>query len=137
MAKLSCRLVPDQQPEEVHQQLRAYLESHAPPTISWSLRFYGGSPASISDRNSEGVQALTKAMQTIWGRQPMFKREGGSVPVVLLFQQILGIESVNTGFAMPGDNLHSPNEKLHLPTWYRGADMLVHFFFNLAERQAK
>ncbi len=136
MAKISCRLVPDQQPEEVHQQMIQYLETHAPSTIQWSLHFYGGSPAAASDRHSPGVKALTKAMQTVWGKPPMFKREGGSVPVVLHFRQILGIELVNTGFAMSGDNLHSPNEKLHLPTWYRGTDMLVHFFFNLAEGQA-
>jgi acetylornithine deacetylase/succinyl-diaminopimelate desuccinylase-like protein len=137
MAKLSCRLVPDQQPEEVHQQMIQYLETHAPPTIKWSLHFYGGSPAAASDRNSAGVKALSQAMQTVWGKPPVFKREGGSVPVVLHFRQILGVESVNTGFAMPADNLHSPNEKLHLPTWYRGTDMLVHFFFNLVEGQVK
>lgn len=137
MAKISCRLVPDQQPEEVHQQMRAYLEKHAPPTVKWSLHFYGGNPSAQSDRHSPGVQALSQAMQTVWGKPPLFKREGGSVPVVLHFRNILGVESVNTGFAMPGDNLHSPNEKLHLPTWYRGTDMLVHFFFNLAEGHAK
>jgi acetylornithine deacetylase/succinyl-diaminopimelate desuccinylase-like protein len=114
-----------------------YLKAHAPSTIQWSLHFYGGSPAAASDRNSAGVKALAKAMQTVWGKPPMFKREGGSVPVVLHFRQILGVESVNTGFAMAGDNLHSPNEKLHLPTWYRGTDMLVHFFFNLAEGQVQ
>jgi len=51
------------------------------------------------------------------------------------FQQVLGIESVNTGFSMAGDNMHGPNEKLHLPTWYRGIDALVHFLFNLAEEE--
>jgi acetylornithine deacetylase/succinyl-diaminopimelate desuccinylase-like protein len=135
MAKITCRLVPDQQPEEIHQAMRLYLEANAPDTICWNLHFRGGSPASISDRNSTGVQALVKAMQTVWGKPPLFKREGGSVPVVLHFKKILGVESVNTGFAMSGDNLHSPNEMLHLPTWYRGIDMLVHFFFNLAEGQ--
>lgn len=133
MAKITCRLVPDQEPEEIHQAMRRYLEANAPATIRWDLYFRSGSPAAISDRNSPGVQALAKAMQTVWGKPPLFKREGGSVPVVLYFKKILGIESVNTGFAMSGDNLHSPNEKLHLPTWQRGTDMLVHFFYNLAE----
>jgi acetylornithine deacetylase/succinyl-diaminopimelate desuccinylase-like protein len=137
MAKISCRLVPDQQPYEVHQQMLSYLETHAPPTVQWNLHFYGGSPAVVSDRNSPGVRALSQAMETVWGKPPLYKREGGSVPVVLHFMHILGVESVNTGFAMPGDNLHSPNEKVHLPTWQRGMDMLVHFFFNLTERQVK
>ena len=72
-------------------------------------------------------------MQTVWGKQPIFKREGGSVPVVTHFREYLGVESVNTGFAMPGDNMHSPNEKMHLPTWYQGIDAYIHFFFNLRE----
>ena len=72
-------------------------------------------------------------METVWGKRPVFKREGGSVPVVTQFQQILGVESVNTGFGLPDDNMHSPNEKMHLPTWRRGIDALIHFFFNLAQ----
>ena len=133
MAKISCRLVPDQDPNEVHQQMLKYLEAHAPNTIRWTLAKMTGGPASISDRKSPYVQALVRAMETVWGIRPVFKREGGSVPVVTQFQQILGVESVNTGFALPEDNMHSPNEKMHLPTWYRGIDSLIHFFFNLAE----
>ena len=92
-----------------------------------------GGPASISDRNSKYIKALANALETVWHKQPVFKREGGSVPVVLDFQQILGVETVNTGFSMPDDNMHSPNEKLHLPTWYRGIDTFIHFYFNLAQ----
>jgi acetylornithine deacetylase/succinyl-diaminopimelate desuccinylase-like protein len=55
------------------------------------------------------------------------------VPVVTQFQRILGVESVNTGFALPDDNMHSPNEKMHLPTWYRGIDTFIHFFYNLGK----
>jgi len=72
-------------------------------------------------------------METVWGKRPVFKREGGSVPVVTQFQRILGVESVNTGFALPDDNMHSPNEKMHLPTWYRGIDTFIHFIFNLGD----
>lgn len=133
MAKISMRLVPDQDPKEVHRQLVSYLESCAPPTVKWEVIQMTGGRASISDRNSEAVQALASALQTVWGIQPVFKREGGSVPVVSKFQQILGIESVNTGFGMPSDNMHSPNEKMHLPTWTRGIDALIHYFFNLAK----
>ena len=132
-AKISCRLVPDQDPEAVHHQLRQYLEKHAPSSIRWHLEYVGGSSASISDRNSVGVMALAQALESVWQKRPVYKREGGSVPVVGLFQRILGVESVNTGFSLPNDNLHSPNEKLHLPTWYKGMDALALFFFNLAE----
>ncbi len=92
---------------------------------------HGGHP-SISKRDTAGVQALSRAMETVWGKRPLFKREGGSIPVVADMQQILGIESVLTGFALPDDHIHAPNEKQHLPTWYRGIEALIHFFYNLA-----
>ena len=133
IAKISARLVPDQQPADVYQQMQSYLETHAPKEIRWSLVPMHGGPASLSDRNSVYIQALSDALETVWHKQPVFKREGGSVPVVLDFKQILGIETVNTGFSMLDDNMHSPNEKLHLPTWYRGIDAFIHFYFNLAQ----
>ncbi len=133
MAKISCRLVPEQDPDEVYMLLRQYLEDHAPTTIRWELIKLAGGAASISDRHSPWVQALSKAMESVWGTCPVFKREGGSVPVVTQFQQILGVEAVNTGFALPDDNFHSPNEKMNLPTWYRGIDTFIHLFFNLGE----
>ncbi len=133
MAKISTRLVPDQDPQDVHQQMLAYLESHAPKDIRWELKAMQGSKASISDIENIGVKALGKALEMAWGKKPYLKREGGSVPVVIEIQEALGIESVLTGFGLPDDNLHAPNEKLHLPTWYKGIDALIHFFMNLAE----
>jgi acetylornithine deacetylase/succinyl-diaminopimelate desuccinylase-like protein len=133
MAKISCRLVPDQDPNEVHQQLLVYLEEKAPPTVKWEVFVMASGPASISDRNSPWAQAYLQAAESAWGIKPVFKREGGSVPVVSSFQEILGVESVNIGFGLPTDNMHGPNEKLHLPTWYKGTDALIHFLFNLAK----
>lgn len=132
MAKISTRLVPDQDPDEVHQQLNRYLKENAPETVRFEVKNLVGSPASISDRGSVGVRAMQDAMQQVWGEKPLFRREGGSVPVVVLFKEILGIESVNCGFSLPDDNAHSPNEKLHLPTWNHGIDTIIHFIFNLA-----
>ena len=131
MAKISCRLVPYQDPEEVNQQLERFLIENAPKTIRWELDKFSGGPASISDLNQPGVRALEAAMQEVWGVAPYFKREGGSIPVVGQMQTLLGIESVLTGFGLPDDNLHAPNEKLDLPTWQRGIDALIHFFYNL------
>jgi acetylornithine deacetylase/succinyl-diaminopimelate desuccinylase-like protein len=133
MAKISTRLVPDQDPEEVHQQLIKYFEENAPDTISFKITSLVGSPASISERNSVGVQAMQDAMERVWNKTPLFRREGGSVPVVVLFKDILNIDTVNCGFSLPDDNAHSPNEKLHLPTWNRGIDTLIHFIYNLAK----
>jgi acetylornithine deacetylase/succinyl-diaminopimelate desuccinylase-like protein len=133
MAKISCRLVPRQDPAKIAAGLRQYLKQNAPPTIRWELIEMGGAPASISDVNQPGVKALEKALETVWGVKPFFKREGGSVPVVAQMQSILGIESVITGFGLPDDNLHAPNEKLHLPTWYKGIEALVEFLFNVGD----
>jgi acetylornithine deacetylase/succinyl-diaminopimelate desuccinylase-like protein len=133
MAKISMRLVPDQDPKEVYQQLLSYMEANAPTAIRWEVHPMVGGPASISDRSSKAVQALALSLESVWGKRPVFKREGGSVPVVAQFQEILGIESVNTGFGLPSDNMHSPNEKLHLPTWANGIDALVHYCYNLVK----
>ncbi len=131
MAKISCRIVPDQTPKEVYQQMRKYLEQNAPNDIRWELiEMHGGEP-SISDRENAGVNAFADALETVWGKRPYFKREGGSIPVVSTMQQVLAVESVIGGFGLPDDNFHAPNEKLHLPTWYRGIEALVHFFLNL------
>jgi acetylornithine deacetylase/succinyl-diaminopimelate desuccinylase-like protein len=131
MAKISMRLVPDQGPEAVYQQLHQYVEQHAPATVRWELDQLAGGAPSISDLNNPGVVAFSKALEAVWGKKPLFKREGGSVPVVGQMQRLLGVESVLAGFGLPDDNLHAPNEKQHLPTWYRGIEAFVHFFFNL------
>jgi acetylornithine deacetylase/succinyl-diaminopimelate desuccinylase-like protein len=131
MAKISTRLVPKQDPEEVHQQLIQYLEANTPETVRYQVIKMVGGPACISDRNSPFMAAIEQAMETVFGKPPVYRREGGSVPVVVQLQSSLGVESINCGFSLPDDNAHSPNEKLHLPTWYRGIDTLIHFFFNL------
>ena len=120
MAKISMRLVTYQDPAEVHQQLKQYLEAHAPSTIRWELTEMVHCPASLSDRNSPWVEAMALAQETTWGTRPIFKRDGESVPVVALMQEFLGVESINIGFGLREDNIHGPNEKLHLPTWEKG-----------------
>jgi acetylornithine deacetylase/succinyl-diaminopimelate desuccinylase-like protein len=132
MAKISMRLVPDQDPEEVQQQLEAYLQQNAPKTVRWEVIKFAGGPASITNRHLPAVDALKEALEATWGKRPVFRREGGSVPVVAQMQQILGVESVLTGFGLPDDNLHGPNEKIHLPTYYRGIEAFIRFYGNLA-----
>ena len=131
MAKISCRLVADQDPIEVYEQFKAYLTEHAPPTVSWELDQMSKDLPSLSDRKSKWIEAYVKAAEATWGTRPIFKREGGSVPVVVHIQQALKVDSVNIGFGLPSDNMHGPNEKIHLPTFYKGIEALIHFFFNL------
>jgi acetylornithine deacetylase/succinyl-diaminopimelate desuccinylase-like protein len=137
MAKISMRLVPDQDPDEVQQQLIAYLENNAPPTIHWEVINLVGGPATITDRQIPGVIALSQALETTWGKLPVFRREGGSVPVVPQMQKILGVESVMTGFGLPDDNLHAPNEKFYLPSFYRGIEAIIRYFCILGGEQVE
>ena len=131
MAKISCRLVPDQEPEEIHKRMVKYMKKHAPRTIRWEVKNLHNSGAAITERNSVGVEAMSKGLEQSWGKRPFFKREGGSIGVVVQLQKYTGIESVLTGFGLPEDNAHSPNEKLHLPTWRKGIDAFIHFFYNM------
>ena len=130
-ARFAFRLVPDQDPAEVHQQFRQYLGVHAPSTVKWELEFRGGGHGIITNRETPEVVAMKDALRTAFGRDPIFQRVGGGIGAVLMFKQTLRIDSVLTGFSLYDDNFHGPNEKLHLPTWKKGMMALVHFFHNL------
>jgi acetylornithine deacetylase/succinyl-diaminopimelate desuccinylase-like protein len=133
-ARFSFRLVPNQSPEEVHRQFRSYLEATLPPTVTWDLQFIIGGHAIITDHRSTQVLAMADALQTAFGKRPIFQRAGGGIGAVLMLKQTLGIDSVLTGFSLYDDNFHGPNEKLHLPTWRKGMAALVHFFHLLVDR---
>jgi acetylornithine deacetylase/succinyl-diaminopimelate desuccinylase-like protein len=132
MAKISCRLVPDQTPKETAKQLNKYLKANAPKDVTWKLIYLHGAGAALVNSDSVGVKAMSKAMKTIWNKTPYLLREGGSIGVVEQLQKRLDVDSVLTGFGLPDCDAHSPNEKLHLPTWEKGIDALIHFFYNLA-----
>ncbi len=131
MAKISCRLVPDQTPEKVYKQMLQYMKQHASKSIRWEVTNLHNSGVAITEKDSVGVQAMSKALEQTWGKRPLFKREGGSIGVVVQLQKHAGVDSVLTGFGLPDDNQHSPNEKLHLPTWYKGTEAFVNLFYNL------
>ncbi len=131
MAKITTRLVGDQRPDEVYEQLKAYLNTHAPKTIRWELDYLGNGMPFTANLELPALKAYIKALQTVWGREPLYIRMGGSIPVSPAMKQILGIDSILAGFGLPDDQVHAPNEKQHLPTWYRGIEALIHFFNNL------
>jgi acetylornithine deacetylase/succinyl-diaminopimelate desuccinylase-like protein len=131
MAKISCRLVPDQTVKDTIAQMRAYMKQKAPKDIRWELTYLHGAGAALVSDDSPGVQAMSKAMKTVWGKQPHLLREGGSIGVVEQLQKRLGVDSLLSGFSLPDCDAHSPDEKQHLPTWYRGIETLVRFFYNL------
>lgn len=134
MAKISTRLVPNQKPELVYEQLSAFLKQNTPETVKWELKLLSTGSPSLSDVTMLATKALASAFEEVWGTSPAYKREGGSVPVVADMQEVLCIDSVLTGFGLPDDRIHSPNEKLDLPTWRRGVHALIHFFLNIQEK---
>jgi acetylornithine deacetylase/succinyl-diaminopimelate desuccinylase-like protein len=127
-ARIGMRLVPDQDPREAFEQLYQYVEQNVPPTVTWEVKYVVGFRPSLVDRHSPAVEALCRAFDTVWGVEPYYYRSGGGIPVVGHLQD-LGIDSVLTGFQ--GDNIHGPNERIHLPTLERGVEALIHFFYNL------
>ena len=132
-ARFSFRLVPDQDPNEVHRQFKEYLKKNLPPTVTWDLQPTMANPAVITDRRSPQVLAMKDALHAAFGKEPIFQRVGGGIGAVLMFKESLGVDSVLTGFSLYDDNFHGPNEKLHLPTWEKGMKALVHFHHNLVE----
>ncbi len=133
MAKISMRLVPYQDAEAVEKQLKEYLRQNAPPTVRWEVKSLSAGPAVLVKRGTPSIQAAMVALEATFGVKPVFKLEGGSVPVAGLVQDILGAESILMGFGLPDDNLHSPNEKFHLPNYYRGIETFIRFFVRMGE----
>ncbi len=126
-AKLSMRLVPDQQQEKIAQLIRDYLVNIAPPTVTVEVRYLHGGSAAIVHRDSPAMQAAVQAYTEGFGREPIFVRVGGSIPIVAMLQEFLGIETMLLGFGLPDDRLHSPNEKFHLPNFYKGIETIIRF----------
>jgi acetylornithine deacetylase/succinyl-diaminopimelate desuccinylase-like protein len=132
-AVVTVRMVPHQVPGDVHAQLVEYLDASAPETVRWEITEWSGFPASLTDRGAPGVRAMAAAMESVWGTPPVYYRSGGSIAAVGYMHEILGVDSVLTGFSLPDDRVHGSNERLHLPSWERGTDAVVRFLYHLRE----
>jgi acetylornithine deacetylase/succinyl-diaminopimelate desuccinylase-like protein len=120
MAKVSMRLVPDQVPDKIAELFEAYLKKVAPKTVDVKLtRMHGGKPW-MAAFDHPYVQAAGRAIEQGFGKSPVFNREGGSIPVVSTFQEVLGVPSVLFGVGLPDENAHAPNEKLDLANFHNG-----------------
>jgi acetylornithine deacetylase/succinyl-diaminopimelate desuccinylase-like protein len=120
MAKISMRLVPDQDPEKIAQLFEAYLVKIAPKTVDVKLtRMHGGKPW-MTEFDNKFVQAAARSIERGFGKPPVFTREGGSIPVVSTFEAQLGVPSVLFGVGLPDENAHAPNEKLDLANFHNG-----------------
>ena len=120
MAKVSMRLVPNQDPDKIAKLFEAYVQDVAPKTVAVKVtRMHGGKPWMTSYDNPF-VQAAGRAIEKGFGQKPVFTREGGSIPVVSTFQEELGLPSVLFGVGLPDENAHAPNEKLDVGNFHSG-----------------
>ena len=118
-AKLSFRLVPDQDPKKIGQLFREHIERITPTEVHSSVRIFSPIEPALVDRNHPAVRAAAFAFEKGFGAGPVFIRSGGSIPVVNTFQKILGCPAVLMGFGLPDDQIHGPNEKFNLRNFYR------------------
>ncbi len=132
-AKFSFRLVPDQDPKKLTASLKAHLEGMLPPGIRMELIDFHGAPGVVVNRHSPYVQAAARAIERGFGKQPVFIREGGSIPVVLTFHQLLKADTLLLGWGLNDDNPHSPNEKFHLADFHRGIKASAYLWKELGE----
>ena len=127
VAKTGFRLVPDQDPDEIERLFRRHVARVAPPTARCTIRTFGRAKPALIDRRHPSLRAAAFAYRKGFGSPPVFVRSGGTIPVVNTFQEMLGIPTVLMGFALPDDRIHAPNEKFHLPNFYRGIDTSIWF----------
>jgi acetylornithine deacetylase/succinyl-diaminopimelate desuccinylase-like protein len=132
IAKVSMRLVPDQNPDRVFRAFERYVRKNTHPAYRVEVRkLHTGRPWVVSPEEP-AVQAAARAWTDTYGARTHFIRQGGSVPVVDLFARLLGQPVVVTGFGLPDDNLHAPNEKVNLPLMWGGVEAVMRFFHYVA-----
>ena len=132
-AKISARLVPNQDSNKITDLLIAHLKKIAPPTVEVkAVPHHGGEPY-MTPIDSKAYKAAAAAIKDTFGKEPIPVRGGGSIPICSLFEQELGIKIVFMGFGLDSDNLHSPNEKFNLDNYYKGIETIPYFHKHFAE----
>jgi acetylornithine deacetylase/succinyl-diaminopimelate desuccinylase-like protein len=133
MAKVSMRIVPDQNPKKISKAFKEAVMKAAPPGVQIEILDHAAAPAYISPMNTPGMAAATEALKAGYGKAPVFIREGGTLPILPMFKDVLGAESIMMGFCMSDCNAHGPNEFFHLSDLHRGAKSAAHFVNALAK----
>jgi acetylornithine deacetylase/succinyl-diaminopimelate desuccinylase-like protein len=131
-AKITTRLVPDQKPAKIAKAVRAFLTRHCPPTVTLEIKSGHGAEAYLVSPHSPAARAALRALRQAFGCEPLLLREGGSIPIVNQFKQILGVDTLLVGLALPDDNAHSPNEKFDLDVFAKGQRMSAWLWRELA-----
>lgn len=132
-AKVSMRLVPNQDADEIFKKYTKFVKKLTPKGIEINIKLHSKGPACVVNTNNRFIKPATEAMHEVFKKNTVFIRSGGSIPVVTDFQDVLKIPSVMMGFGLPDDNLHAPNEKFHIPNFYRGIESIIRFFEKVGE----
>ena len=132
-AKISMRLVPNQHPDTITELFKAHFESIAPDSVKVEVNPHHGGQPSVTPTDTVEYKAAHLAMQDTFGKEPIPKREGGSIPIVALFEEVLGLKSILMGFGLDSDGLHSPNEHYGLFNFYKGIETIPYYFKHYAE----
>jgi acetylornithine deacetylase/succinyl-diaminopimelate desuccinylase-like protein len=127
------RLVPNQSSAKITELFRKHFESIAPKSVKVKVKpHHGGEPA-ITPTDSVAYKAASKAFEEAWGKVPVPMREGGSIPIVNLFEKELGLKTVLLGFGLDADAIHSPNESYQVFNYFKGIETIVLFYKHYAE----
>ncbi|MGY8977096.1 MAG: dipeptidase [Cytophagales bacterium] len=136
-AKISTRLVSNQNSGKITQMIIKYFEENVPKSVKVKVTpHHGGTPAVVST-HSNGYQAASKAFEQSWGKTPIPTMEGGSIPIVALFMQELKIEPILMGFGLDSDDIHSPNESYGLFNYYKGIETIAYFYDHFSQISKK
>jgi acetylornithine deacetylase/succinyl-diaminopimelate desuccinylase-like protein len=129
-AKISMRLVPDQNPDEIAQLFEKHFRALAPPSVKVTVAAHHGGWPAVTPTDSYAYKAAYKAFEQAWGKAPIPMREGGSIPIVALFEKVLGLKTVLLGFGLDSDAIHSPNEHYGVFNFLKGIETIAAFHRN-------
>lgn len=127
-AKISMRLVPNQDPNEITELFTKHFKSLAPKSVKVKVTAHHGGQPAVTPTDSKAYAAASKAFEEVWGKTPIPTRDGGSIPIVALFKKELGLDTVLMGFGLDSDALHSPNESYGLKNFFIGIETIVAFY---------
>ncbi|MBI5402614.1 MAG: dipeptidase [Ignavibacteriae bacterium] len=132
-AKISMRLVPNQMPKKIAQLFEAYINKIAPKSVKVKVTDLHGGKPSVTPIDTPAINAAVESLKKGFGVEPVFMKEGGSIPIVNSFKEILGADTVLLGFGLPDENAHSPNEHLDLDNFHKGILSITHYFNELSK----
>ncbi|MEN0006149.1 MAG: dipeptidase [Bacteroidota bacterium] len=132
-AKISMRLVPNQDSETITKLFEEHFQRIAPPSVQVQVRPHHGGEPVVTPTDTPEYLAAARAMEATFGKTPIPKREGGSIPIVALFEDVLGVKSVLMGFGLDSDAIHSPNEHFGVFNYFKGIETIPYFYRFYAE----